>query len=271
MFLSCFTVCSFFRLSFVLCFVYVEFLLQNWVMLYFSSLFLLYVSALFVFMCFPLCVWLKSVLCFVLFLCFCYVWYVDLFLLCFLLCFHLVLPSCFCLICILLNSDLFSSMILLGFCFYVLWQHQVCSSIGQALEFANSVGFSVGKSAISVPSLEEAFFPHVSTTSIAQTEKHFGQIISGKLKRLLWPPDSASPEYGLVRSFDHLSRDASSQLSKIASAEEMPRATRHLPAWPRLENSCNPRKLFPLHGLIVGDRSEGVLAQSSKCVHALGV
>ena len=74
------------------------------------------------------------------------------------------------------------------------------------------------------------FVPHVSTTSITQTEKHFGQIISGKLKRLLWPPDSASPEYGLVRSFDHLSRDASSQLSKIASAEEMPRATRHLPA-----------------------------------------
>ena len=149
----------FFRLSFVLCFVDVEFLLQNWIMLYFSSLFLLYVSALFVFICFPLCVWLKIVLCFVFSLCVCYVWYVDLFLLCFLLCFHLVLPSCSCLICILLNSDLFSSMILLGFCFYVLWQHQVCSSIGQALEFANSVGFSAGKSAISVPSLEEAFCP----------------------------------------------------------------------------------------------------------------
>ena len=135
----------FFRLSFVLCFVYVEFLLQNWIMLYFSSLFLLYVSALFVFICFPLCVWLiKIVLCSVFFLCFCYVWYVDLFLLCFLLCFYVsfaimfrfyyMYVLCWVPIC-------FPLWFLLGFCLYVLWQHQVCSSIGQSLEFANSAGY----------------------------------------------------------------------------------------------------------------------------------
>jgi len=59
---------------------------------------------------------------------------------------------------------------------------------------------------------------------LCKARKHLGHIITGKLKRLLWPPDSASSEYGLVRSFDHLSPDVSSQLSKIASAEEMPRA-----------------------------------------------
>ena len=89
---------------------------------------------------------------------------------------------------------------------------------------------------------------------------------------MLWPLDSASSEYGLVRPFDHLSRDASSQLSKIASAEEMPRATRHLPAWPRFENPWNPRKLFPptwanFGGQII--KVFWVLGQNSKCVHAL--
>jgi hypothetical protein len=65
------------------------------------------------------------------------------FLLCFLLCFYFVLQSCFgSIICIImLSSDMFSSIFLLGFCLYVLWQHQVCSSIGQSLEFANSAGY----------------------------------------------------------------------------------------------------------------------------------
>ena len=41
------------------------------------------------------------------------------FLLCFLLCFHSVLQWFFCFICIMLNSDLFSSVFLLGFSSYV--------------------------------------------------------------------------------------------------------------------------------------------------------
>ena len=44
------------------------------------------------------------------------------FLLCFLLCFYVVLQSCFgSIICIImLSSDMFSSIFLLGFCLYVL-------------------------------------------------------------------------------------------------------------------------------------------------------
>ena len=115
-----------------------------------------------------LCVCYVSVLCFSLFFLFCFwlnlvyvlFFYVSVmcvmlvcFLLCFLLSFHSVLQSFFCSICIVLNSDLFSSVFLLGFCLYVLWQHQICSSFCAVLEFAKSVGFWVGKSATSVPSL----------------------------------------------------------------------------------------------------------------------
>ena len=108
--------------------------------------------------------------------------------------FPFCLQSCFCLIWIMLKSDMWSSMFLLGFCLYVLLQYQVFSSIGQSLEFANSVGFWVGKSGVSVPSLSrEDFFPHVSTTSIRKPRKHLEQI-RGKWKRMLWPLDSASPE-----------------------------------------------------------------------------
>ena len=131
------------------------------------------------YVCLLFCFCLKSELCCVFVLCFCYVsvfsffllcfwlklvyvlfFYVSVmfvmlvcFLLCFLLCFHSALQWFFCFICIMLNSDLFSSVFLLGFCLYALWQHQTCSSIWQSLEFAKSVGIWVGKSATSVPSL----------------------------------------------------------------------------------------------------------------------
>ena len=46
--------------------------------------------------------------------------------------------------------------------------------------------------------LSKQFFFNVSTTSIAQTEKT-SWTNTGKLKRMLWPLDSASSEYGPVR------------------------------------------------------------------------
>ena len=148
-----------------------------------------YVSVLCVFDCFLSCFWLKSVMCVVDFLLSLICWFSVFF-------FYvsICLQSCFCSICILLKSDMWSSMFLLGFCLYVLLQYQVFSSIGQSLEFANSVGFWVGKSGVSVPSLSrEDFFPHVSTTSIRKPRKHLEQI-RGKWKRMLWPLNSASPE-----------------------------------------------------------------------------
>ena len=135
-------------LCLVLCFASVMFLFKIWITLCFSSMFLLC----FRFFFFLLRFWLK--LFFVLFF-YLSVMFVMLicFLLCFFLCFHSALQCFFCFICIMLNSDLFSYVFLLGFCLYAFWQHQICSSIWQSLEFAKSVGIWVGKSATSVPSL----------------------------------------------------------------------------------------------------------------------
>ena len=165
----CFTFC------FLLCFCYFHLF---HIFLNFTFCFMLYsfhVSADFL---------LETELCNVLVVCFCYVSVLCVFLcsflfltkICyvcgrFLLClicwfsvFFSMFPFClqsrFCLIWIMLKSDMWSSMFLLGFCLYVLLQYQVFSSIGQSLEFANSVGFWVGKSGVSVPSLSrERFFP----------------------------------------------------------------------------------------------------------------
>ena len=57
------------------------------------------------------------------------------FLLCFLLCFHSVLQWFFCFICIMLNSDLFSSVFLLGFCWVSVYMF--CGSTKFALPFGN--------------------------------------------------------------------------------------------------------------------------------------
>ena len=102
-----------------------------------------YVSVLCLFLLFPLCFWLNLV--YVLF------FYVSVmcvmlvcFLLCFLLSFHSVLQSFFCSICIVLNSDLFSSVFLLGFCLYVLWQHQICSSFVQFSNLPSQLASELG-------------------------------------------------------------------------------------------------------------------------------
>ena len=102
-----------------------------------------YVSVLCLFLFFLFCFWLNLV--YVLF------FYVSVmcvmlvcFLLCFLLSFHSVLQSFFCSICIVLNSDLFSSVFLLGFCLYVLWQHQICSSFVQFSNLPSQLASELG-------------------------------------------------------------------------------------------------------------------------------
>ena len=220
----------------------------------------------------PLCFCLKSELCCVLVLCFCYVsvlcfslfflfcfclklvyvlfFYVSVmivmlicFLLCFFLCFHSALQwfSVLYVLCwIRFVFFCVSVGFLLGFCLYVLWQHQICSSIWQSLEFAKSVGFWVGKSATSVPSLSR--------------------------KNILdkyWPVSSS--EYGPVRSFDHLSRDVL-QFSAQQDCIGRRTAARHLapPSVTRFENPWIPRKLFPPNGLIWRTDHKGVSTQSSQ-------
>jgi hypothetical protein len=115
-------------------------------------------------------------------------------------------------ICTMLNSDMLSFMFLFSDLPTQLASELVCLQL------------------VSQVCRGHMFSPMSTQLVLCKARKHLGHIITGKLKRLLWPPDSASSEYGLVRSFDRLSRDVSSQLSKIASAEEMPRATRRLPA-----------------------------------------
>ena len=125
-FLLCF--CYFSPVSYCLIF-FVCFMLYSF---HFSADFLLateicnvlvVVSVLCVFLCVLSCFWRKNVVCVV---DVCYVWYVGF--LSFFSMFPFCLQSCFCLICIMLKSDMWSSTFLLGFCLYVLLQYQVFSS-----------------------------------------------------------------------------------------------------------------------------------------------
>ena len=167
----CFTVCFLFDvLCFVLCLPSVLFLLKIWIMLCVCSMFLLC----FRFFFFSVMFLIKIGLCLV-FLCFCYVCYVDLFSLCFLLCFHSVLQSFFCSICIMLNSDLFSSVFLLGFCSYV--------STKFALPFGNPSN---------LPSQLASELGSLQLVS---------QVCRGKTS---W---TNTGQFRPVGSFDHLSRD----------------------------------------------------------------
>ena len=127
------------------------FLLKIWIMLCFSSMCLLCFRFMFFFI-FSVMFLLKIGLRLV-FLRFCYDCYVDLFSVVFLFYVSILLCNDFLFYMYYVEFGLFSSVFLLGFCLYVLWQHQICSSIWQSLEFAKSVGFWVGKSATSVPSL----------------------------------------------------------------------------------------------------------------------
>ena len=92
-------------------------------------------------------------------------------------------------------------MFLLKICFVTapsLLFHWAIPRIGQLS------GFWVGKSAVSCRKfVEEICFPHVSISSIAQTEKT--SWTKTEIKENAWPLDSASWEYGPSR-FDCLSR-----------------------------------------------------------------
>ena len=108
-------------------------------MLCFSSMCLLCFRFM-VFFIFSVMFLLKIGLCLV-FLRFCYDCYVDLFSVVFFFYVSILLCNDFLFYMYYVEFGLFSSVFLLGFCLYVLWQHQICSSIWQSLEFAKSVGF----------------------------------------------------------------------------------------------------------------------------------
>ena len=86
---------------------------------------------------------IKIGLCLV-FLRFCYDCYVDMFSVVFFSMFPFCFAMIFCFICIMLNSDLFSSVFLLGFCLYVLWQHQICSSFVQFSNLPSQLASELG-------------------------------------------------------------------------------------------------------------------------------
>ena len=85
-------------------------------------------------------------------------------------------------ICIMLNSDMLSSMFVLG--------------------FANSVGFWVGMSAISVPSLSGTHvFPHANTTSIAQSKKTSGTHTDREIKEIALATGFSQPGIRASKTF----------------------------------------------------------------------
>ena len=160
--------------------------------------------------------------------------------------FPFCLQSCFCLICIMLKSDMWSSTFLLGFCLYVLLQYQV-SLPGQSLEFANSVGFWVGKSGVSVPSLSRDFLSLMSAQlAFANRESILNKYRENESECFATWFSQLGMEAS--KSLDHPSHDVSSQLDSAGRT-----AMRHqAPLMTPFENPWTQGKCFPPNRLIWG-------------------
>ena len=224
-------------------------------------------------LCFVLCLPIRLLTlqigwCFVLVLCFCYVsvlWCVSdktCFMLCFfsMFLFSLIYWFVFCyvffyvfmLFCNHVSVLLYVLLCWVPICFplYFCWVSvcMFCDSTKFALPLGNPSNLPT-QLAIELGSLQlysvlsllsKQFFFHVSTTSIAQTEKT-SSTNTGKLKRMLWPLDSASSEYGPVRPLPPVPWCE-------FSAQAPPSMT---PVWKPLE----PKEIVSTEWANLGDRS----------------